>query len=81
MLKISIIRELKFEDQWLTKIATMREENFFLTFRRVDQYVTIAKMTLKENVENFRYQGIEIWRPMVNKNRHDRNRITNFLII
>ena len=38
----------------------MREENFFLTFRRVDQYVTIAKMTLKENVENFRYQGIEI---------------------
>lgn len=60
MLKISIIRELKFEDQWLTKIATMREENFFLTFRRVDQYVTIAKMTLKENVENFRYQGIEI---------------------
>lgn len=59
----------------------MREENFFLTFRRVDQYVTIAKMILKEHVENFRYQGIEIWRPMVNKNRHDGNRITNFLII
>ena len=58
MLKISIIRELKFEGQWLTKIATMREENFFLTFRRVDQYVTIAKMTLKE--QNFHYQGIEI---------------------
>lgn len=36
----------------------MREENFFLTFRRVDQYVTIAKMTLKE--QNFHYQGIEI---------------------
>lgn len=59
----------------------MRKENFFLTFRRVDQYVTIAKMILKKHVENFYYQGIEIWRPMVNKNRHDGNRITNFLII
>lgn len=41
----------------------MREENFFLTFRRVDQRVvniTVAKLILKEHVENFHYQGIEI---------------------
>ena len=36
----------------------MREENFFLTFRRVDQRVVNMKMTLKE--QNFHYQGIEI---------------------
>ena len=41
----------------------MREENFFLSFRRVDQRVvnvTVAKMILKKHVENFYYQGIEI---------------------